>query len=319
MSFWSDRRVVVTGGTGFLGRRLVQRLRTLPCGEVYGLGRDDYDLRNASGIVRLYSETRPDLVIHLAAVVGGIGANRERPAEFFYENLMMGAQLIHHGWRMHVPKIVIAGTVCAYPKLVPVPFSEDDLWNGYPEETNAAYGLAKKALLVQSQAYRQQYGFNSIFLLPSNLYGPGDNFDPRTSHVIPALIRKCVDAVEDGQETVEVWGDGTATRDFLYVDDAVSGIVLASEQYDSSEPVNIGSGDEVSIARVVDLVAAQTGFGGRIVWDTSKPNGQPRRRLDITRAHTSFGFRAQVPFEEGLRQTVLWYMQTRAAVKARSR
>ena len=319
MSFWSDRRVVVTGGTGFLGRRLVLRLRTLPCAEVYGLGRDDYDLRSASEIARLYSETKPDLVIHLAAVVGGIGANRERPAEFFYENLMMGAQLIHHGWRTHVPKVVIAGTVCAYPKLVPVPFSEDDLWNGYPEETNAAYGLAKKALLVQSQAYRQQYGFNSIFLLPSNLYGPGDNFDPRTSHVIPALIRKCVDAVEEGRDAVEVWGDGTATRDFLYVDDAVSGIVLATERYDSSEPVNIGSGDEVSIARVVDLVAAQTGFGGRIVWDTSKPNGQPRRRLDITRAHTSFGFRAQMPFEEGLKQTVQWYMQTRATVKARSR
>src|SRR5437762_67965 len=294
MSFWSDRRVVVTGGTGFLGRRLVQRLRTLPCAEVYGLGRDDYDLRTASGIVRLYSETRPELVIHLAAVVGGIGANRERPAEFFYENLMMGAQLIHHGWRMHVPKIVIAGTVCAYPKLVPVPFSEHDLWNGYPEETNAPYGLAKKMLLVQSQAYRDQYGYNSIFLLPVNLYGPGDNFDPRSSHVIPALILKCVDARHSGADSIEVWGDGSATREFLYVDDAADAILLAAERYDSSDPVNVGSGSEISIKDLIGKIAAVTGFTGRVVWDTSKPNGQPRRQLDTRRAEERFGFRAHI-------------------------
>jgi GDP-L-fucose synthase len=317
MGFWAGKRVVVTGGTGFLGRRAVQRLRGLGCAEVFGLGRADYDLRDASEIVRLYEETRPDLVIHLAAVVGGIGANRERPAEFFFDNLMMGAQLIHHAWQRRVPKVVIAGTVCAYPKVIPVPFSEDDLWNGYPEETNAAYGLAKKTLLVQSQAYRQQYGFNSIFLMPSNLYGPGDNFDPRSSHVIPALIRKCVEAVDEGRDTIDVWGDGTATREFLYVDDAVSGILLASERYDSSEPVNIGNGIEISIAEVVDHIAAATGFRGRIVWDTTQPNGQPRRRLDVTRAAERFGFRATTTFEEGLRETVKWYLESRAVVPSR--
>ncbi len=312
MPFWEQQRVVVTGGNGFLGRHLVRRLQTLGCAAIAAPRRADYDLRDADAIVRMYRDHRPTLVIHLAAVVGGIGANRERPAEFFYENLTMGVQLIDQAWRAGVPKLVIIGTVCAYPKFAPVPFREEELWNGYPEETNAPYGLAKKILLVQSQAYRQQYGYNSIFLLPSNLYGPGDNFDPRTSHVIPALIRKCVEAKEQGLDRVEVWGDGSATREFLYVEDAVDGILLASERYDSSEPVNIGSGEEISIAGVVRRVADYAGFGGRIVWDTSKPNGQPRRCLDVRRAREHFGFRAHTSFDEGLRRTIDWYLSTRS-------
>jgi GDP-L-fucose synthase len=259
-------------------------------------------------VIRLYEDTRPALVIHLASVVGGIGANRARPAEFFYDNLIMGAQLLDQAWRFGVPKFVAIGTVCAYPKFAPVPFREDDLWNGYPEETNAPYGLAKKMLLVQSQAYREQYAYNSIFLLPVNLYGPGDNFDPGTSHVIPALIRKCVEAVEHRSDRIEVWGDGTATREFLYVDDAVEGILLASERYNSSEPVNLGSGEEISIADLVGRVASLTGFTGRIVWDRSKPNGQPRRRLDTSRATERFGFQARTAFDEGLKQAVAWYV-----------
>ena len=313
MGFWNRQRVVVTGGTGFLGRRLVARLRSLECAAITSVGRAQYDLRHAADIIRMYGDTQPTLVIHLAAVVGGIGANRARPAEFFYENLMMGVQLLHEAWRAGVPKVVIAGTVCAYPKVLPVPFREEDIWNGYPEETNAPYGLAKKMLLVQSQAYRDQYGYNSIFLLPSNLYGPGDNFDPRSSHVIPALIRKCVEAREQGSDHVDVWGDGTATREFLYVDDAVEGILLASERYDSSEPVNIGSGEELSIADVTTRIAAAVGFTGRLNWDTSQPNGQPRRRLDVSRAQERFGFRARTSFDEGLRRTVEWYLQSRPA------
>jgi GDP-L-fucose synthase len=311
MSFWPNQRVVVTGGTGFLGSRVVARLESLGCGAVTGIGRGDYDLRRVDEVARLYRDASPTLVIHLAAVVGGIGANQERPAEFFLDNLLMGVHVVDQAWRAHVGKAVIIGTVCAYPKFAPVPFREDDIWNGYPEETNAPYGLAKKALLVQSQAYRQQYGFNSIFLLPTNLYGPGDNFDPRTSHVIPALIRKCVEAVDAGRDSIEIWGDGSATRDFLYVDDAVDGILLAAERVDTSDPINIGSGQELSIADIAARIAKVVGFEGRLVWDASKPNGQPRRWLDTTRAR-QFGFETRTPFDEGLRRTVEWYRAARA-------
>jgi len=307
MAYWHNQRVLVTGGGGFLGGRVVERLRSSGCRDVLAPRSSEYDLRNGGDIERLYAAVRPTIVVHLAAVVGGIGANRERPAEFFYDNLLMGAQLLDRAWRAGIPKFVAIGTVCAYPKLAPVPFSEDDLWNGYPEETNAAYGLAKKMLLVQSQAYRQQYGYNSIFLLPVNLYGPGDNFDPRSSHVIPALIRKCVDAVEGGHQRIEVWGDGTPTREFLYVDDAAEGILLAAERYDSSDPVNLGSGIEISIADLVHRIAKEVGFTGQIVFDPSKPNGQPRRQLDVRRAAERFGFRARTPFDEGLKKTVAWY------------
>ena len=307
MTYWQNQRVLVTGGGGFLGGRVVERLRSSGCRDVLAPRSSEYDLRNGGDIERLYDVVRPTMVVHLAAVVGGIGANRERPAEFFYDNLLMGVQLLDRAWRAGIPKFVAIGTVCAYPKLAPVPFSEDDLWNGYPEETNAAYGLAKKMLLVQSQAYRQQYGYNSIFLLPVNLYGPGDNFDPRSSHVIPALIRKCVDAVDGGDQRIEVWGDGTPTREFLYVDDAAEGILLAAERYDSSDPVNLGSGHEISITDLVHQIAKEVGFTGQIVFDPSKPNGQPRRQLDVRRAAERFGFRARTPFDEGLKKTVDWY------------
>jgi GDP-L-fucose synthase len=309
MTFWSKERVLVTGGSGFLGGHLVQRLNAMHCAHVAAPPSSEYDLREHADIVRMYHNTTPTLVIHLAAVVGGIGANRERPGEFFYDNLMMGAQLLHEAWKAGIPKFVGIGTVCAYPKFAPVPFKEDDLWNGYPEETNAPYGLAKKMLLVQSQAYREQYDYNSIFLLPVNLYGPGDNFDPRSSHVIPALIRKCMDAVARGADQIEVWGDGSATREFLYVDDAAEGILLASERYNSSEPVNLGSGAEISIKDLVEKIAAAAGFKGRIVWDASKPNGQPRRRLDTSRAEARFGFVATTGFDQALRRTVEWYAQ----------
>jgi len=275
--------------------------------------RCDYDLRRLDAVERMYRDMRPDVVIHLAAVVGGIGANRERPGEFFYDNLMMGAQVMEVGRLASIEKFVAIGTVCAYPKLTPVPFKEDDLWSGYPEETNAPYGLAKKMLLVQSQAYRQQYGFRSIYLLPVNLYGPGDNFDPETSHVIPALIKKCLDARDSGAAEVVVWGDGSATREFLYVEDAALGIVLASERYDKPEPVNLGSCFEISIRELAELVAETTAFQGRIRWDTAKPNGQPRRKLDTTRAEREFGFKAQVDFREGLGRTVAWYEAERKA------
>jgi len=309
--FWSGHRVLVTGGGGFLGSHVVDRLRTVECAALAAPRSAEYDLRDLGAVVSLLHDTKPTLVIHLAAAVGGIGANRQRPAEFFYDNLIMGTQLIDQARRAGVSKFVAIGTVCAYPKFAPIPFREDDLWNGYPEETNAPYGLAKKMLLVQSQAYRQQYGFNSIFLLPVNLYGPRDNFNPLTSHVIPALIRKCVEAVERGDDRIEVWGDGTPTREFLYVDDAVEGILLASERYDSSEPVNLGSGYEVTIAELVRQIAACTGFTGRITWNTSQPNGQPRRLLDVTRAVEHFGFRATTAFSEGLRRTVDWYLEHR--------
>lgn len=306
---WSSKRVVVTGGAGFLGRHIVARLQAVGCREVFVPRQAAYDLRERANIQRLYAEARPHLVIHAAGHVGGIGANRAHPAEFFYDNLMMGVQLLHEAWRAGVEKFVAIGTVCAYPKFTPVPFHEDDLWNGYPEETNAPYGLAKKMLLVQSQAYRQQYGFNSIFLLPVNLYGPGDNFDPESSHVIPALIKKCVEARARGDAEIVVWGDGSPTREFLYVEDAAEGIVLAAERYDSSEPVNLGSAFEISIKDLVQAVAEATGFTGRIVWDTTKPNGQPRRKLDTSRAEQAFGFRARTTFAEGLRKTVESYRQ----------
>mgnify|MGYP003834609889 CR=1 FL=1 len=261
----------------------------------------------------MYEEAKPDIVIHLAAKVGGIGANREKPGEFFYDNLMMGVQLIHQAWQRGIEKFVAIGTICAYPKYTPIPFKEEDLWNGYPEETNAPYGLAKKMLLVQSQGYRQQYGYNSIFLLPVNLYGPGDNFDPASSHVIPALIKKCVDARDAGETEIVAWGDGSPTREFIYVEDAARGIAMATQYYNESEPVNIGSNFEISIKELTELIARLTGFKGAIRWDTSKPNGQPRRKLDTSRAKEYFGFESQTDFEEGLKRTIAWYEASRKA------
>lgn len=307
---WSDQRVVVTGGSGFLGRHVVTALEKRGAGEVFVPLREEYDLRQHAAIMDMLNDARPTLIIHLAASVGGIGANRAHPAEFFYDNLMMGTQLLHESWRAGVAKFVAIGTVCAYPKYTPIPFREEDLWNGYPEETNAPYGLAKKMLLVQSQAYRQEYGYNSIFLLPVNLYGPGDSFDLESSHVIPALIRKCLEAEQRGNEIITAWGDGSPTREFLYVEDAAEGILLASERYDDSDPVNLGSGHEISIKELLTIIARHTGFSGQITWDTSKPNGQPRRALDTERAFERFGFRATTDFEEGLRRTVAWYRHT---------
>ena len=305
--FWANRRVVVTGGAGFLGSFVVERLHHLQTAAVFVPLSHDRDLRQRNDIRRVLAEAQPHIVIHLAARVGGIGANRAYPAEFLYDNLMMGTQLFHECWRSGVEKFVAIGTVCAYPKHTPVPFKEEHLWDGYPEETNAPYGLAKKMLLVQSQAYRQQYGFNSIFLLPVNLYGPRDRFDLESSHVIPALIRKCLEAQQRGDDHIVAWGDGSPTREFLYVEDATEGILLAAERYNRSEPVNLGSAFEIRIRDLLEMIARLTGFDGRIVWDTSKPNGQPRRKLDTVRAERYFGFRAHTPFEEGLRQTIEWY------------
>jgi GDP-L-fucose synthase len=310
-SYWNNKKVVVTGGVGFLGNFVVQKLKDHGATDIFIPTIEEYDLVTPEAVERLFNNVKPDVIIHLAAHVGGIGANREHPAEFFYDNLMMGVQLIHQAWKHDVQKFVAIGTVCAYPKFTPVPFKEDDLWNGYPEETNAPYGLAKKMLLVQSQAYRQQYGFNSIFLLPVNLYGPGDNFNLETSHVIPALIRKCIEAQAKGDKELVVWGDGSPTREFIFVEDAAEGIVIATEKYDGQEPVNLGSGYEISIKDLAGMIARLTGFNGTITWDTSKPNGQPRRCLDITRAHSFFGFRASVNFEEGLRRTIEWYRATK--------
>jgi len=309
---WHDKQVVVTGGAGFLGACVVDLLERHGCPPPYVPRSAEHDLRREADIVRMLEAVRPEIVIHLAAVVGGIGANRENPGRFFYDNLMMGVQLIEQA-RLHgVGKVVAIGTVCSYPKFAPVPFREEDLWEGYPEETNAPYGLAKKMLLVQSQAYRQQYGFNSIFLLPVNLYGPGDNFDPQSSHVIPALIKKCVDAAEAGSDEIVVWGTGRATREFLYVEDAAEAIVLAAERYDGAEPVNVGAGQEISIRDLVGLIVKLTGFTGRVTWDATKPDGQPRRMLDTSRAAAAFGFAATTPFEEGLRRTIEWYRETKA-------
>jgi len=306
-SFWTGNRVLVTGGAGFLGSFVVQRLQKRHAMQVFVPRSRDYDLRTSAGIQRALDDARPHVVIHLAGRVGGIGANRARPAEFFYDNVMMSVPMLHQCWRFGVQKFVAIGTVCAYPKHTEVPFQEEDLWNGYPEDTNAPYGLAKKMLLVQSQAYREQYGFNSIFLLPVNLYGPRDNFDLQTSHVIPALIRKCVEGRQRGADHVVVWGTGKATREFLYVEDAAEGILLAAEHYNASEAVNLGSGMEISIKELVRLIAHLTGFKGEIRWDTSKPDGQPRRCLDTSKAERLFGFRAHTPFEEGLRRTIDWY------------
>lgn len=310
--FWRNRRVCVTGGAGFLGSFITAKLRERGAKEIFVPLIEDYNLVEPGDVTRMLDDSRPDIILHLAAHVGGIGANRLHPAEFFYDNLMMGVQLMHQAWRRGVEKFVALGTVCAYPKFTPVPFKEDDLWNGYPEETNAPYGLAKKMLLVQAQSYRQQYGFNAIFLLPVNLYGPRDNFDLESSHVIPALIRKCVEAQEGGQETIEVWGDGSPTREFLYVEDAAEGILLAAERYNKPAPVNLGSGYEISIKDLAELIQRLTGYQGRLVWNTDKPNGQPRRALDTSRALAEFGFKAQTNFEEGLRRTIDWYRVHRA-------
>jgi GDP-L-fucose synthase len=302
-------RIVVTGGTGFLGSYVVEKLQQCGCRSIVVPRRATCDLRNETNVVRLFEEAQPDIVIHLAAVVGGIGANRERPGEFFYDNLIMGAHLMERARHFDVKKFVSIGTICAYPKFTPTPFKEENLWDGYPEETNAPYGLAKKMLLVQGQAYRQQYGLNAIYLLPVNLYGPGDNFDPRSSHVISALIKKCADAVENGDDHIVVWGDGSPTREFLYVEDCAEAIVLATERYDKPDPVNIGAGFEISIKDLAHLIAEMTGFKGEIVWDTSKPNGQPRRCLDVSRAEREFGFRARTDFRTGLRKTIDWYLR----------
>ena len=299
-------RVLVTGGGGFLGRKVVERLRDHGH-EAFIAGRSDYDLTSAGDTARLFADSRPELVLHLAAEVGGIGANRANPGRYWYANLMMGAHVIEQSRLLDVRKLVLVGTICAYPKFAPVPFREDDLWDGYPEETNAPYGVAKKSLLVGAQAYRDQYGLNAIYLLPVNLYGPADNFDLETSHVIPALIRKMVDAQERGQSEIVLWGDGSPTREFLYVDDCAEGLVLAAERYDGAEPVNLGTGHEISIRELAELVGDLTGFDGEIRWDTSKPNGQPRRALDVSRADALFGFRARTPLREGLERTIAWY------------
>jgi len=310
-SFWENQRVIVTGGAGFLGQHVVRELQAKGAEEIIIVDKDRYDLRQEAGVIRMYEEYPATMVIHLAATVGGIGINREHPGSFFYDNLMMGVLTMEHARRAGVSKFIAIGTICAYPKFTPIPFKEDDLWNGYPEETNAPYGLAKKMLLVQAQAYRQEYGFNAIYLLPVNLYGPGDNFDPKSSHVIPALIKKCIDAQEAGKDHIVAWGDGSPTREFLYVEDAARGIIMAAEHYNDPDPVNLGSSYEISIKDLVELIAELTGFEGEVVWDTTKPNGQPRRKLDVSRAKERFGFESQIDFREGLKRTIEWYREHR--------
>jgi GDP-L-fucose synthase len=306
MSFWNNKRVIVTGGNGFVGKYLVTGLRGRGA-LVFTPDHSKYDLVNRDDIIKMYSDFPADIVIHLAARVGGIGANMKNPGGFFYDNLMMGVQLLEYARQFNISKFVALGTVCSYPKNTPIPFREDDLWNGYPEETNAPYGLAKKMMLVQSEAYRQEYDFNSIFLLPVNMYGPGDNFDPESSHVIPALIKKCVDAVKNNDDEITVWGDGSATREFLYVEDSARGIMLAAEKYNKSDPVNLGSSFEISIKDLVEIIVKETGFTGIVKWDTSKPNGQPRRKLDTSKAKKEFGFSSNTSFKEGLSKTIKWY------------
>ncbi len=332
MGFWDNKRVLVTGGAGFLGSFVVEKLKERGCKDIFIPRSKDYDLVQMEAVKRLYQDAKPDIVIHLAAKVGGIGANRENPGKFFYDNLMMGVQMMEIGRQVGIEKFVALGTICAYPKFTPVPFKEEDLWNGYPEETNAPYGLAKKMLLVQAQAYRQQYGFNAIFLMPVNLYGPRDNFDLESSHVIPALIRKCLEAqakvkaeakIKENisqpqphpQPSITVWGTGKPTREFLYVEDAAEGILLATERYNKPDPVNLGAGFEISIKDLVELIAKLTGFKGEIIWDTTKPDGQPRRCLDTTKAEKEFGFRAKTDFETGLKKTIEWYINNRKKVE----
>ena len=314
-SFWMDQTVVVTGGAGFLGSFVVEQLQAKGCRRIIVPRSSQYDLVQMEAVQRLYDDAKPDMVIHLAARVGGIGANQANPGRFLYDNLMMGTQLIEVGRRQKLKKFVALGTICAYPKFAPIPFREDDLWNGYPEETNAPYGLAKKMMLAQSQAYRDQYGFNSIVLFPVNLYGPHDNFDLETSHVIPALIRKCALAKQDGRTSITLWGDGSPTREFLYVEDAAAGILLAAEQYDGSLPVNLGTGKEISIRDLAELIAQELGFTGSIQWDTTKPNGQPRRCLDVSRAKQLFGFQARCDLRDGLKKTVQWFQSDRQAIR----
>ncbi|MGA2525221.1 MAG: GDP-L-fucose synthase [Smithellaceae bacterium] len=312
---FKEKRITVTGGKGFLGSHLLKRLEIQGCGHVKIADLPEYNLTNITDIRRMYEETNPEIVIHLAAKVGGIGFNQEKPAELFFDNLIMGTQLIHEAYLHKIEKFVALGTICAYPKFTPVPFKEEDIWNGYPEETNAPYGLAKKMMLVQSQVYRQQYSFNSIFLLPVNLYGPGDNFDPLSSHVIPALIKKCFDAIDGHAGKIEVWGTGLATREFFYVEDAAEAIYLATKFYNKSEPINIGAGFEISIKELAELIVQITGFKGNILWDKSKPDGQPRRLLDTSKAMKEFGFKASTDFQTGLMKTIEWYRNNRHIVR----
>lgn len=309
-----NKRIMVTGGSGFLGRYLVRKLEQDGCENIFIPRSAQYDLRHQDAVAQAFNDSKPQIVIHLAAVVGGIGANRERPGEFFYDNLMMSTQLMETARLHNVEKFVGISTICSYPKFAPIPFREEDIWKGYPEETNAPYGLAKKMMLVQGQAYRQQYNFNAIHLIPVNLYGPEDNFDPNSSHVIPALIKKCFDAIENGAEELVVWGDGTPTREFLHVTDAAEAIVLATKFYDKSAPINIGSSFEISIRELVDIIVKETGFTGKIIWDETKPNGQPRRKLDVSRAEKEFGFKAKIDFRSGIRQVVDWYRRKRREI-----
>ena len=314
-----NKRICVTGGAGFLGSYVIEGLKKRGCRHIFIPKIEDFDFVKLQDVRRMYRDEKPDIVIHLAALVGGIGANRENPGKFFYDNLMMGVQLMHEGYMRKIEKFVALGTICAYPKFTPIPFKEEELWNGYPEETNAPYGLAKKMLLVQSQSYRDQYGFNSIFLLPVNLYGPRDNFNPKSSHVIPALIKKCYDAIDRGDSEIVAWGDGSPTREFLFAGDCAEGIILATERYNKSDPVNLGSGHEISIKNLTELVIEFTGFKGKLTWDPSKPNGQPRRCLDTARAKREFGFTAAKDFREGLKETIEWYAENRKKLEKKYR